>query len=248
MTARESQILCGLFLSKYNEQALAALGFESFAEAYNVLGAGLSVSPATIKNYRDELDPYFPNRRRGWHKRPLRPHCKAVLAEYGKMSLLKLASIVKALFDPTADLIDEEDKQEGVEAFDESSFAKRLITGRAAEGFFRVNYGRHEEWRSGSIVDTTSTGCGFDFRINFSDQAIFHAVEVKGLFDAGGSLMLTEKEHRRANQLRDRYFLYVVRNFREAPYASIWRDPLNSDLKWDLLSRPQIINSWRTGL
>jgi len=217
MTARESQILCGLLLSKYNEQALAALGFESFAEAYNVLGSALSVSPATIKNYRDELDPYFPNRRRGWHQRPLRLHCKAVLEEYGGMVLPELAMLVKTLFDPTADLLETEPQQEYAEETAlSSSFAKRLITGRAAEGFFRANYDGHEEWRGGSLVDTTSTGCGFDFRINFADTASFHAIEVKGLFDSRGNIMLTEKEHRRADQFRDRYFLYVVRNFRES--------------------------------
>jgi hypothetical protein len=98
------------------------------------------------------------------------------------------------------------------------------------------------------LVDTTKTGCGFDFRINFSDRATFYAVEVKGLFDTGGSIMLTEKEHYRAQQLRDRYFLYVVRNFRDNPFTSVWRDPLNSELKWDLVSQQQTINSWRTGL
>jgi hypothetical protein len=160
MTARESQILCGLFLSKYDEQALVALGFESFAEAYNVLGSALSVSPATIKNYRDELDPCFPNRRRGWHQRPLRLHCKAVLEEYGEMSLSELAMLVKTLFDPTADLFETGPQQEYPEETEQSSFAKRLITGRAAEGFFRANYDRHEDWRGGNLVDTTSTGCG----------------------------------------------------------------------------------------
>ena len=248
MTARESQILCGLFLSKYNEQALAALDFESFAEAYNVLGSALSGSPATIKNYRDELDPYFPNRRRGWHKRPLRAHCKAVLKEYGAMSLAELAAIVKTLFDPVADLFEEDLAREDEEDIDQSSFAKRLITGRAAKGFFRTNYDRHEEWRGGILVDTTSTGCGFDFRINFADSSAFYAVEVKGMFDSRGSIMLTEKEHRRADQLHDHFFLYVVRNFRETPFASVWRDPLNADLEWELLTQQQTINSWRTGL
>jgi hypothetical protein len=249
MTGRESQILCGLFLSKYNEQGLVALGFESFAEAYNVLGSALSVPPATIKNYRDELDPYFPNRRKGWYQRPLRKHCEAVLTQYGDLPLSELTLIIKTLFDPVADLFEDASRHDDEQ--DEaghSPFAKRLVTGRAAEGFFRTNYHTHQELSGGSLIDTTQTGCGFDFRINFSDRAIFYAVEVKGLFDSSGNIMLTEKEHRRADQFRDRYLLYVVRNFREVPFASIWRDPLNCDLKWDLLSQQQTINSWRTGL
>lgn len=248
MTARESQILCGLFLSKFNEQALSVLGFENFAEAYNVLGSALSVSPATIKNYRDELDPYFPNRRRGWHKRPLRPHCKAMLEVYGGESLSSLTTLVKTLFDPAADLAEPKSEQKSEEEALGSSFAKRLITGRAAEGFFRANYHRQIEWRKGSLVDTTLTGCGFDFRINFADSFAFHAVEVKGMFGSRGSILLTEREYSRADQLRERFFLYVVRNFEDTPSASVWRDPLNANLNWQLLSQRQTITTWRTNL
>jgi len=67
---RDKQIICGLFLSKFDKSAIKKLGFESFTEAFNTLGYSLGARPASIKNYRDELDPYFPNDRRGWHKRP----------------------------------------------------------------------------------------------------------------------------------------------------------------------------------
>lgn len=52
------------FLSKYDEQGLVALGFESFAEACSVLGLALNVPLAILKNHRNELDPSFPNRSR----------------------------------------------------------------------------------------------------------------------------------------------------------------------------------------
>jgi hypothetical protein len=171
-----------------------------------------------------------------------------VLKDYGAMPLGELSAIVRTLFDPVADLFEEELAQEDKEDIGQSSFAKRLVTGRAAEGFFRANYDRQEQWRGGSLIDTTATGCGFDFRINFENSSAFHAVEVKGMFDSCGSIMLTEKEHLRAGQLRDRFFLYVVRNFRKTPFASVWRDPLNAELEWELLSQQQTVNSWRTGL
>lgn len=245
MNKRDSQILCGLFLSKFNKEALSSLGFESFTEAFNVLGAALDAPPATIKNYRDELDPYFPNQRKGWHQRPLRKHCQDVLEQFGGMSLIELSTLVKTLFDPIADLHAEELPLDDLEAAETSAFAKRLITGRAAEGYFRVNYRNQEELSRGTIVDTTTFGCGFDFRINLPGLG-FYAVEVKGLHEPNGSIMLTEKEHFRANQLRDRYFLYVVRNFREIPFATVWRDPLHSEIAWDLRSKQVTVNSWRT--
>jgi len=136
------------------------------------------------------------------------------------MSLFELATFVKTLFDPTAGL-EATPQQEYKEEPEESSFAKRLITERATEEFFRANYGHHEEWRDGNLVDTTSVGCGFDFRINFVDSTTFHTVEVKNMFGSHDDIMLTEKEYRRADQLRERFFLYVVRNFKETPFATV---------------------------
>ncbi len=80
---REKPILAGLYLSKYDLPGLKKLGFESFGEAFNVIGYALGSRPASIKNYRDEFDPLFPNPRKGWHKRRTRDYCLAMLEEYG---------------------------------------------------------------------------------------------------------------------------------------------------------------------
>ena len=204
--------------------------------------------PSTIKNYRDELDPYFPNGRKGWHQRPLRRHCSDVLEKFGDASLDKLARLVKSFFDPNWDLDDVDDDKRGSSEMplEESPFAKRLVTGRAAEGFFRLNYRAQEELASGTLIDTTLLGCGFDFRINFEGPRDFYAIEVKGMFNDKGGLLLTEKEFHLANKLKDRYFLYVVRNFRESPYASVWRNPLNTEIDWELREEQITVSSWRT--
>lgn len=238
------QIICGLILSKFGVAAVEALGFTTFSEAFNVLGAALSAPPSTIKNYRDELDPYFPNERKGWHSRPLRKHCAAVLTAYRDMSLGELTMIVRKFFDPTSDLAPTGDDPFDLEQHSAASFAKRLVTGQAAEGFFRMNYRDHEEFASGTIVDTTAYGCGFDFRVNLPDS--FCAVEVKGIHAQSGDVLLTQKEYSRAIQLRDRFYLYVVRGFSENPFASVWRDPLHSMLDWRAVSTTKIVTSWRT--
>ena len=77
-SAREKAIISGLYLSKFDKEGLHHLGFDSFTEAFNVIGLALNVKPASIKNYRDEFDPKFPNERRGWHKRAMRPYVKDV--------------------------------------------------------------------------------------------------------------------------------------------------------------------------
>ena len=92
---RDKQIVCGLFLSKYGRDGLEFMGFESFSEAYNVLGYGLGAKPMSIKNYRDEFDPYFPNKRKGWHQRPLRDFCKAIMDAFAAASLADLGALIK---------------------------------------------------------------------------------------------------------------------------------------------------------
>ena len=58
---RDKAILMGLFLSRFDKQALNSFGFTGFRQAYNVLGLSIGVKPNSINNYRDEFDPYFPN-------------------------------------------------------------------------------------------------------------------------------------------------------------------------------------------
>ena len=82
MDIRTKSILTGLYLSKYSEIALKELGFNSFQQAFNVLGFSLKTKPASIKNYRDEFDPLYPNQRKGWHKREIRDYCKVFYEEY----------------------------------------------------------------------------------------------------------------------------------------------------------------------
>jgi hypothetical protein len=74
---REKAIILGLFLSKFDKEGLQILGFESFREAFNVIGFLLKIKPMSIKNYRDEFDPNFTNDRVG-RKRLMRPNCKLI--------------------------------------------------------------------------------------------------------------------------------------------------------------------------
>src|SRR5438477_9177106 len=96
IATREKLILTGLYLSKYDAAGLKKLGFESFIEAFNVIGYALGQKPASIKNYRDEFDPLFPNKRRGWHKRSTREYCLNVLTDYKNLDLDTFTSLVKS--------------------------------------------------------------------------------------------------------------------------------------------------------
>ncbi len=237
-TERERLILAGLYLSKYDSVGLRELGFGSFVEAFNVIGYALGSKPASIKNYRDEFDPLFPNRRRGWHKRPVRDYCLKVFDQYKDLDLRSFTVLIKAFLDG------EGEEWDDVSDCGESTFAKRLITGLAAEQYFDSVHAGLPEFENCALENTTRLGCGYDFRLQRCDSDKFLAVEVKGLRERTGGLSLTPKEHAVAGAMKDRYFLFVVKNFRESPVHEIFRDPLSGGLQFKRQERNVVQVSW----
>ena len=246
MATRQKLILSGLYLSKYDSLGVRKLGFENFVEAFNVIGYALGSRPASIKNYRDEFDPLFPNPRKGWHKRPTRDYCRAIFEEYKNLDFESFTGLVKSFFGFDESLWSEisptEQHEDGA-----SSFAQRLITGLAAEQYFESIHTKLPEFDGYLMENTTRFGCGYDFRLRLEpNHKDFLAVEVKGLKDQTGSLSLTPKEYDVASTLRDRFFLFVVRNFRESPSHAIFRDPLSSSLQFRRTERVTVQVSWLT--
>jgi hypothetical protein len=242
---RERLILTGLFLSKYDAAGVRKLGFKSFLEAFNVIGYAMGEKPASIKNYRDEFDPLFPNKRRGWHKRPTRQYCLKVFDEYKTLDMETFAALVRSFagYDENAwsELQTESKKPDG-----ESQFAKRLVTGLAAERYFESVRCSLPAFKDCSIENTTRLGCGYDFRLCPGAKGDFLAVEVKGLEDRRGSISLTPKEYEVALTLASRFFLFIVKNFREAPFHEIYQNPLATALKFNKKERVIVQVSWLT--
>lgn len=247
ITAREKLILTGLYLSKYDSVGLKHLGFGSFTEAFNVIGYALGARPASIKNYRDEFDPLFPNRRRGWHKRPIRSYCLKVFDDYKRLDLGSFTGLIKSFVGYDDSTLSE--FQRGREPSDRSSqFAQRLITGAAAEQYFESLQPTIPELKGYRARNVTRLGCGYDFRLEFSAATGFLAVEVKGLRGMTGTLSLTPKEHDVASSLRERFLLFVVKNFRESPSHEIFWNPLSSRLVFKKKEIVIVQTSWLTNV
>jgi hypothetical protein len=238
-------------LSKFGQNALDFLGFGSFTEAFNALGFGLGAKPASIKNYRDELDPFFPNARMGWHRRPLREHCRRVLDAYKDAPISELGSLVQRLIRPV-EYLDAEPEVLGVldsHRMDAtSSFAKRLITGRAAEQYFVARHKQMPEFAGLHLVDTTAWGCGFDFKLMHPEGQPYCVIEVKGMSGKHGHIELTALEYDMAAALNSRYFLVLVRNFCEAPFHTVVNNPVCSALHFDRKERKETRLSWQANV
>ena len=240
---REKLILSGLYLSKFDALGIKRLGFGSFVEALNVIGYALGAKPASVKNYRDEFDPLFPNPRQGWHKRPTRQYCMDVFKKYQGLDIESFTGLLRSFI---GDQGEPTDALEMVEPLTDtaSHFAKRLTTGLAAEHYFESMQPQLSEFKHYSIENTTRWGCGYDFRLSRDGTTDFLAVEVKGLTDRSGSLLLTPKEHEAAVSLADRFVLFVVRNFRESPFHDIYRNPLSGAIQFTRKERVVVQVAW----
>lgn len=91
----EDALTVAYYLSRANKDALQALGFKKFTEAFKQLSKVLEQKPSTIKNMRDEFDPYFDNGRVGWYQKPLQGSRKEVFDKYANVSDSDLLVVVK---------------------------------------------------------------------------------------------------------------------------------------------------------
>lgn len=220
---RDKAILMGLFLSRFDKQALDSFGFSGFRQAYNVLGLSIGYIPKSIQNYRDEFDPYFPNNRKGWRNRELRDYCKKYMDITKDLSFDEFYVLIKSFVDD--DIVNENDVVKERKKTNRGFLANRLITGKAAEEYFMMNYQTIDVFHNYNLINTTQMGCGFDFKLSLNQQRYY--IEVKGINDKTGNILMTEKEFSVASDLRDLYCLFIVSNFRERPEHKMFFDPLN---------------------
>jgi hypothetical protein len=170
-----------------------------------------------------------------------------VFGKYKDLDLESFTGLVKSFFGY------DENAWSGIQEREEqeesgSSFARRLITGLAAERYFVQAQPSLPELGGYVLEDTTLLGCGYDFRLWTEAQEGFLAVEVKGLRERVGSLSLTPKEHAVADALRGRFLLFVVKNFQENPFHEIHQDPLSGELQFTKKERVAILVSWQAAV
>jgi hypothetical protein len=247
LTVRQKLILSGLYLSKFDSLGLKRVGFENFVEAFNVIGYALGSRPASIKNYRDEFDPFFPNNRKGWRKRPIREYCRDVYEQYRDIDLAEFTGLVKSFFGFDSNPPIEDAQAEELDGA--SVFAQRLVTGLAAERYFESVHASLPVFQGLSLENTTRFGCGYDFRLRREPaQHDFLAVEVKGLKEQSGNLSMTPKEYDAASTLKERFFLFIVRNFRETPHHTVFQNPISSGLHFRKKETVVTLVSWSTNV
>ena len=213
----------GLFISKYSEKALKSFGFSTYKEAYNVFGYSVKIPPTSIKLYQQEFDCYFPNGRDGW-KRPTRDYCMKIMKEYNGLKFEEFQKLINSIV--LDEFVDIKDLKSTSRQTKKRQFsANRLLTGKAAEEYFVMHYQDISPFQNYLLTDTTNMGCGFDYKLTLDTDNYY--VEVKGISECQGSVLMTEKEFNMAEDLLDRYCLFVVSNFKETPVHHLFFDPIH---------------------
>jgi hypothetical protein len=121
----------------------------------------------------------FPNPRKGWRRRPRRENCLKIFEAYKYLDFDLFTDLIESFGGAHERAISGAIAVEG-EVDRNSQFAKRLITGLAAERYFEKVHQDLPEFQGRVPQNTTQLGCGYDFRLGTDVSGDFFAVEVKG--------------------------------------------------------------------
>lgn len=223
-------LIIAFYLSKFDKIAYNRLGFKTQSETHKYIGEILGIKPTTIKNWREEFDPYEDNSRAGWHQRPVRKRLLEIKSLFDHIEEPSFYEIVKNLIEKNnnsniEDIISiiktsEDDSQ----IPNSHTYSIQMAqTGKMAEEYFENHYiGIFSDIFSTNkkniqLTDTRLSGCGYDYEISIANKT-FH-VEIKGMYDDNSSnIRFTDKEWAVANEKQDNYILVVVKNLSSTPY------------------------------
>ncbi len=167
------------YLSRFNYEALANLGYTTWDDAFNDIGEKLKVKKHSVKNWRDEFDPLFEHRA-GWYQRPMSPSRIRVVQALENLDEPQIREIV---IDIISEKIHEDDEALeqllNIVTTDDSKkkipkFILRGPTGKQAEAFFLKHYSENKKPFDGNLIDCRDLGVGYDFRIETKSNKYFY--------------------------------------------------------------------------
>jgi len=215
-------LIIGYAMSRLDVEYFRYRNARNWRAVYDEAAQALAVRASSIKNLRDEFDPFHSNNRRGWHKRPIKPSRQRVLEDLKDLSDDALMALVDRIL-----LRDEDATAEAVDSLaavprTAHNVAERLLTGRRAEDYFLTHSEVLVGIKHAELVDHRQLACGFDFGIKNRPEL---GIEVKGLKPVKGEILFTDREWSEARARGNNYWLVVIGNLDSAPKGKVVRDP-----------------------
>lgn len=237
MTNNEQAIIVSYYLSRFNEKAIVNLGYNTWKDAFEDLSKILKINKHTIKNWRDEFDP-FHGYRVGWYQRHPRKTISNIVTQFEQLEEYDIRQIVEEILNGKKIILPEIDHSE-TEVTSNPIFILRGPTGKKAEQFFIQYHSINNLPTPGELIDTRDMGCGYDFEIKYNNT--LHYIEVKGLTSNTGGLLFTNKEWEKAKKERGNYTVCLVSNISKTPKITIINDPfLKLNPKKDIIQTVQV--------
>jgi len=224
-TLTTEALVIGYAMSRLDVAYLGGRDAATWRAAFREAASRMGSPWTTFKQLRDEFDPFHPNEREGWHKRPLRPDRQRVLDDLREVEDEALLALVDRILAG-----DTEATAEAIESLTPGprtagAVAERLLTGQRAERFFLDHslalIGHPRE----GLLDKRIDACGYDFGVESRAEL---AIEVKGLKAMAGEILFTDREWREAGSRRGDYLLVVVGGLSATPRARVIRDPVGN--------------------
>lgn len=216
------------YLSRFDKIAYQNLGYGNKSETHARIGEIMNINPPTIRNWRDEFDPYF-GHRLGWHQIRLRPVMGSIIEALQYMEESDVKELVLEILngkyeqneESLINLLSVIPPESGVSKSRE--FILRAPTGRKAEEYFIEHFKINKLPRSGELIDTRDFGVGYDFKVIFEENEYY--LEIKGIAELGGGVLFTGTEWNVAKQKGDSYFLIIISDINNTPEINFIQNP-----------------------
>lgn len=221
---RKSGLVVAYYLSRFNDKAYSSLGYGNKSETHKNIAKILNVSPNTVRNWRDEFDVLFPERK-GWHYRKMAPsriEAKDLIESLDETKILYIVKDILCKKISYSQILEKVQLSEPSRVYLEKDNSARGITGKAAEEYFIKYYTEIEELPGGMLIDKRDHSCGYDFEI-VGDECYY--IEVKGLSEINGGIMFTDKEWNTASEKGDHYILCFISNLKEKVSVKVLHNP-----------------------
>ena len=221
MVNNDNAIIVSYYLSRFNDEAIKNLGYQTWKDAFEDLSDRIQINKHTIKNWRDEFDP-FHGHRAGWHQRKPRKTISSIISQFEQLEEYDIRQVVLEIINwnkielPAVEYSDTDESSNPI-------FLLRGLTGEKAEQIFIEYHRKNHLPIAGELVDTRALGCGYDFEI--ISNAGRHIIEVKGVADNTGGILFTNKEWKTAEKEREEYTVCIVSNINENPEILFINDP-----------------------
>ena len=134
-------IVVGYAMSRLDDRYLRSQGVRTWKAAFDRAAKILAGATTSLKNLRDEFDPFHDNSRRGWWDQPLRPNRQRVMGDLSEVS-------DDALLESVNRILEGDKPATRVARFAcriparAHNVAERLFTGRRAENLFFASASR----------------------------------------------------------------------------------------------------------